>query len=707
MILKGFFLACFLYFSPREASYQLTRSREKGEAVMKKQSLRSIITVCLCTGILLTSAAGASAAGLLKPISGRSNPIHIKAHHVQVIINNGFSRTEVDQIFVNEGDTDLEALYSFPVPRSASLSELSLWINGKETIGEVLEKERARKIYEDKKARGDDSALAEKDDYKTFTVAVSPVRAGVDTRIRLVYYQPLEIDLNIGRYVYPLAEGGVDEERIAFWSVDDSVQEAFSFNLTLKSAVAVKELRMPGHMNSAVITRQQEGETGGEIYSVRIDSPEGATLSEDIVCYYRLDDTAPARLELIPYKPAPDQDGTFMVVVTPGASLKRISEGTDWTFVLDVSGSMGGNKITTLAKGVSRVLGKMSPADRFRIITFNDSARDFTGGYITATPENVSAAIEKVGQMQAGGGTNLYAGLAQGYKRLDDDRTTGIILVTDGVANIGTTEEAAFLKLLREYDIRLFTFVMGNSANSPLLNKIARESGGFAMNISTADDIVGRIIQAKAKVLHENLHGVELKFHGERVRELTPAKIGNLYLGQQLVMFGKYSNAGPVDIEMQSKISGTDHSWRCSAMLPEADTENPEIERLWALSAIEERMETIRENGEDTALRKEIVDLGTAYSLVTDYTSMVIVTEQDREELGIQGSNKKRVERERQAQQQRATNPVKNYRADNRNNNKGMFNGVSAPGIGSGPIGPLGLVFAFWLRRRQMKPKNH
>jgi Ca-activated chloride channel family protein len=275
------------------------------------------------------------------------------------------------------------------------------------------------------------------------------------------------------------------------------------------------------------------------------------------------------------------------------------------------------------------------------------------------------------------------------------------------VANIGATEEAAFLNLLRQYDLRLFTFVMGNSANRPLLNKIARESGGFAMNISTADDIVGRIIQAKAKVLHENLHDVQLKFKGERVTDLTPAKIGNLYLGQQLVVFGKYNGSGPVDIEMQAKISGTKHSWHCSAELPETDTDNPEIERLWALSAIEERMEVIRENGENKKLRKEIVDLGTAYSLVTDYTSMVILTEEELEGLGIRGRNKERVERERKAQQQRAKSPVKNYRADNRKNSKGMFNGATSPNIGSGPIGPLGLLFAFWMRRRQMKAKQH
>ncbi len=187
-----------------------------------------------------------------------------------------------------------------------------------------------------------------------------------------------------------------------------------------------------------------------------------------------------------------------MLVVTPAADLKRISEGTDWTFVLDVSGSMGGHKIATLAKGVGRVLGKMDPNDRFRIVTFNNSAADFTGGYIRATPEAVQQWIASVKGLQAGGGTNLFAGLEKAYHRLDDDRTSAVILVTDGVTNVGHTEHRAFLKLLKTYDIRLFTFVIGNSANQPLLDRLARDSGGFAMNLSDADDITGRLIQARA-----------------------------------------------------------------------------------------------------------------------------------------------------------------------------------------------------------------
>ena len=67
------------------------------------------------------------------------------------------------------------------------------------------------------------------------------------------------------------------------------------------------------------------------------------------------------------------------------------------------------------------------PNDRFRIITFNDRARDFTKGYIDASSEAVQRWITNVKSIQAGGSTNLFAGLELAYDRLDDDRTSGIV----------------------------------------------------------------------------------------------------------------------------------------------------------------------------------------------------------------------------------------------------------------------------------------
>ena len=651
---------------------------------------------------------GASAwgAGLLHPKGQPDAGAHLESHAVRVVLQNGFARTEVDQVFGNDTDRDFEAVYSFPLPKQASLSELSLWIDGREVLGEVVEKERARKIYEEQVAKGNDTAIAEKNDFKTFDIGVGRIPAGGRTRVRLVYYQPLEIDLNVGRYLYPLKEGNTDDDRIPFWSVDSKVRSAFSFELVLKSAFPVREVRVPGFEQTAQIARVT-GEEGasGETYRVTMQAGEGAALDRDVVVYYRLADDVPARVELIPYRASPRDPGTFMLVVTPAADLGRIQEGTDWIFVLDTSGSMGGGKLAQLADGVGRVLGQLSPNDRFRIITFNNSATDLTGAHIPATPENVRLWIERVKSLQASGGTALFAGLEKAYRALDEDRTAGIILVTDGVCNVGPTAHSAFLKLCRTVDIRLFTFVIGNSANQPLMDRLAQDSNGFAMNLSESDDIVGRLLQAKARVLHECLHGVSVKFSGEKVRDLTPARPGSLYMGQQLVLFGRYDGDGPVEVKLSARISGQERTWHTKANLPKVDEDNPEIERLWALSRIDELMQQIREEGESTGLRGKVVDLGTEFSLVTDYTSMIVLRDDEAEGLGIERRNHQRVTRERDAQQRREAAPVATYRVDQGSgpDGGGAFGRRAAPGVGTGPVGPLFVVAAALLARRRMR----
>ena len=89
----------------------------------------------------------AQAAGLLVADGGFGGVLEIKEHNARVTINNGVAVTEVEQVFVNTEKRVVEALYVFPVPKGASVANFSMWIGGKEMVGEVVEKERARQIY--------------------------------------------------------------------------------------------------------------------------------------------------------------------------------------------------------------------------------------------------------------------------------------------------------------------------------------------------------------------------------------------------------------------------------------------------------------------------------------------------------------------------------------------------------------------------------
>jgi Ca-activated chloride channel family protein len=548
-----------------------------------------------------------------------------------------------------------------------------------------LEKKQARQVYEEEKAAGRDAGLTEKDSYKTFDTSVSPVRAGQDTHIRIAYFQPAHVDTGIGRYVYPLEEGGVDEEKLAFWTANEKVTRSFSFDLHVRSGYPVDAVRLPNHPQAQIQqvaegewhvhlgnsrapqadTKEEDNNTSQENMALPIENQSGTvfTLDKDLVVYWRHKAGLPGSVDLVTHKPEGKDRGTFMLVVTPGDDLKPINEGTDWVFVLDISGSMKG-KYTTLADGVERAMKKMRPEDRFRIVLFNNNSRELTSGFVNASPQAVSEYTQKVLSTVPGGGTNLYAGLQRGLDTLDADRTSALVLVTDGVANVGETQQRQFVDLVRNKDIRMFTFVMGNSANRPMLQAMTKASNGFAVSISNSDDIVGQILTATSKVTHEALHGVKLKIKGVKTADITPENIGSLYRGQQLVILGHYYGDGMAKVSLSGKISGEEKQYTTKFAFPKVATDNPEIERLWAYAAIESMKDEMQDFGEKADLKQAVTDLAVEYSLVTDYTSMVVVNDEVFEKRGIKRNNQKRLAIENAAQQQRATRPAQSRRVD-------------------------------------------
>src|SRR3954447_452765 len=266
---------------------------------MEVDMKRIIITI-----LTLLTVPALFAAGTLTATASGNAPIQIKEHIVNVVIDNGFARTEVVQTFFNPNDKDLEAVYSFPVPSSASLSEITIWNRERTWNGEVIEAQEAKKVYAEERDAGNDAGLGEcsctkkKDDveYKSYKFSVSPVRAKSETKIRFVFYQPLKIYSGMGRFVYPLQEGGTDAAAASFWARNPKVEQHFTVNVELRSGWPVDEVRTPG-ADDAKITKLADGH-----YKVVVDRT-AAELNHDFVFYYRLAENLPGRVELMTYKP--------------------------------------------------------------------------------------------------------------------------------------------------------------------------------------------------------------------------------------------------------------------------------------------------------------------------------------------------------------------------------------------------------------------
>jgi Ca-activated chloride channel family protein len=666
-------------------------------------------------GISLLVGQNVIAAGLMTPKSGNLPELEIRQHHVEVTIEDGYAVTSVEQVFFNPNDTELEAIYSFPVPEQASVGEFTYWIEGKPVNGEVLEKQQAREVYQQERQQGREAALTEQDSYRTFDSYVYPVKPRQDVRIRLVYIQPAHVDSGIGRYVYPLEEGGVDEEKLAFWRYNDVVTEAFSFDLKLRSSYPIDDMRLPQHPQALAssnspqewLVSMHNGQAGAEEESAHTTPAVIQKLDKDIVVYWRHQQGLPGSVDMVTHKEPGKERGTFMLTVTPGDDLASINEGRDWVFVLDLSGSMKG-KYQSLVEGVRKGLANLSDRDRFKVVLFNDHAKELTSGYLQASVENAQRTIDTLENTRPSGSTNLYAGLERGIKGLDSDRSSAIILVTDGVANVGITEKKDFLKLLEHYDVRLFSFVMGNSANRPLLEGMSKISNGFSINVSNSDDIVGQLMLVTDKLTHEALHDIDVRIRGVKVKDLTPARISSLYRGQQLIVFGHYWGDGIADVAISGKVSGQPTEYTSRFEFPSQSTRKPEIERLWAFATIEDLQSQIDYLGEDADSRQAIIDVAKEYSLVTDYTSMIVLREEQFQHYGIDRRNQVRIAKEQAARQQRSSAPVVDNRVDKQQPMYSQPRAYPSSGrSGGGAFGPwlMLLLFPLW-KASQNRRKN-
>src|SRR4030095_10012506 len=127
-------MACVLLIAKRESRNYM------------KTKIRTLLAIG-CAAVLC-HAAPSKAAGLLVADGGLGGTLEVKEHNVDVTINNGVAVTKVTEIFQNMEQRQVEALYTFQVPKGASVANFSMWINGKEMAGEVLEKKKAREIYE-------------------------------------------------------------------------------------------------------------------------------------------------------------------------------------------------------------------------------------------------------------------------------------------------------------------------------------------------------------------------------------------------------------------------------------------------------------------------------------------------------------------------------------------------------------------------------
>lgn len=577
------------------------------------------------------------AAGLLIADGGLGGALELKQQTVRVTINNSIAVTQIDQVFLNTENRIVEALYTFPVPREASVSNFSMWIGGKEMIGEVLEKKRAREIYESYKVTKRDPGLLEQVDFKQFEMRIFPIPAGAEQRVRIEYYQELSVDHDWATYVYPLATDTKGRE------VNSRVDGRFSMTVDINSEVPIMELKSESHGDDFVVVNHQ-----ADYAQAAMELNEG-DLSRDIVMSVQMKRPRTG-LDLVTSRPQ-GEDGYFMMTLTPGDDLSSTAEPMDYVFLLDVSGSMAhGDKLELSRNSVLAFIESLGPEDRFDCLAFNLAPTPLFKQMTTANSDNITQTSTFLSSQRARGGTVLQPAISAAYAYRDDDRPLNVVLLSDGMTEVG--EQSELLRLIgsRPEGVRVFCVGIGNEVNRPLLEQMARDAGGIAAFVSTEDSFARQAQLMRQKLVRPAIENVTAQFAGAGVSEVEPTELGNLFYGTPLRMYGRYSAPGSVEVTLRGKIQGAAWEQTVQMELPSTDEGNSEIERMWAQKRMQ-RLFAMERSGKGSQ-QEEIVRLCEGYSIVSPYASMLVL-ENDAEykRWKIEQRNAVRIQRDRKSRQ--------------------------------------------------------
>ena len=153
-------------------------------------------------------------------------------------------------------------------------------------------------------------------------------------------------------------------------------------------------------------------------------------------------------------------------------------------FVIDTSGSMSRENRLELVKRALRLLVReLRPSDQIGIVTYGNR------GHAILNPTEAKHddyILEVIDGLYPGGSTNAEEGLRLGYEMadrwLDPERITRVILLSDGVANVGRTGPKAILNQVRKYvneGVTLSTVGVGmGNYNDVLLEQLANDGDG-------------------------------------------------------------------------------------------------------------------------------------------------------------------------------------------------------------------------------------
>ncbi len=499
----------------------------------------------------------------------------------------------VEQVFYNDSDNQLEGTFRFYLPEGASVTGLAMEINGKLMEGELVEKEKAKKIYQGIVDSMRDPAILEWEQGQQFKLRVFPIEPNSEKRLVLRFLTPLKRQFNDYEYEYATEAAAMQR------TIDQ-------FKLTFNGKSIVNTTNF----------------TAGE--TVRVSIPKD-------------DHPEPVGTESI------EKKGTF-TRVTVKPDFYRIPENNQDTtdgqhllILFDTSRSAL-ESYELAIESVVILLQKLRPKDRFRIIASDIYSYENSSSFVPASEAELNKAVTFLQNIRPDGASDFTLAFNAMGETIQKQKNTRIIYIGNGVPTWGETDHMK----LRESAVKnlksapFHGLVLGKGASSELIKEIAGKTGGRVLKSRSLKEISRFALQVS---LPGTRRIRDVAFTGPAHADIFPKKVTTLFEGDELtcLIYSPPDSPEVSSLTLTGNVQGKPYS-------ETVPCNNGMKQRYIAHRWASEKLAHMTAEG---AKKESIVDLSVDHGVLSRYTAfLVLESEEAYKKHGIERRKKEQQERE-------------------------------------------------------------
>lgn len=555
---------------------------------------------------------------------------------VKAVIGDGLTEVVVVQNFINNTQEVIEALYTFPLPHRASVNGFKARVGKNEVTGRLKEKEEAFKEYDAAVRKGDSGFLLESHRPDIFQVSLGNILSGEKAVVTITYIQELEAVDDEIRWALPTVvapryiPGKERETKTGPCSVNptDRVPDAdyitppigdapYTLKLDVNIMIpgGVEKISSPSH--PIEISMKKDGNAAVSLGNTI------ELLDRDFI----LNISLPQENKNLLIIGKDENWGSFASIrFCPEIQCQvDLKVKYEYVFMIDVSGSMSGQKLNQAKSALGICLRNLMEGDLFNIVAFESGYDVFSNESVKYSQETLDRADKWIRQLESLGGTEIYEPMEfvlediktkEGYEKI-------LLLFTDG--QVGNEEEVLRLVRAHRESLQLYSFGIDTAVNKYFIDGLAESGNGLAEYIYPGERIEDKVIRQFSRI-HEpfiselsikDIDGsdlevvpdIPLRLHASETYSFTAA-LEDYKIPESVIVEGRFKdNPYSRTISVSGQVEG----------------------RILALKWAKEKIRSLEKllgsgNGRrEQLIKKDIINVSLKYGILSTLTSFVAV----------------------------------------------------------------------------------